>query len=818
VNTPLPFDGFLELLRDKGYPVGLHEHFALGKVLTRLDATDPSQLRDALAAIVARSDDELVSIRALFDEFYREPPAAIVAPPPPPPPSWWRRHVWVPAALAGAVLLVAVLSQVNWRTQAPEPAPSAAAPAPAPPPAAAPDAIVQPQPPTPSDPPSPQSRLVVTAAVLLGATCFAFVLAWAWWAKARAATRRWLREAWSAALGALPGPYQVALRVRGLASPLPRTAVEDAAVLLGRIFSSEARARELDVEATLRLTISRGLAPHFVFTKVRTARPIVVLQDTGAGMDPWNAKVEALLSDLRRQGVALERSYFDGDPRQISVRPHGAWVPLATTLARRPDSPVLVVSTGSGLAAVDAVDPDWRRPLAAVQRRAWLTPVTDARLWPPGLSNADAHAWPMTRDGLTQAARQLAGMDVVDTLRAQVIGETRVGRDDIERVKRLASLVPHPTFELLELLRQRFAPDVPDAVLAHIAAQSDAHGMRVLRLSDDEVARHVAAVRAETPTLEAAVRRTMVSVLEDSRPAEGSAAHLRWRMAMAMQQVSLADLGQEPAEGARQELRELEEGPLWEEVRAATRRAAVVASSSEPASRPSEARPPADDGQLEGVRARPWVWPGLRELAAAAVGALILVAGARASGVLPTITLAHVENAYALSMASGAAATTLSLTRADASAPSTVDLYQDSTLFRSGVAIPSGGAAAIDIGQNSGHFYQARAGLSGGNQALSNPLWVENPGLVAVVVDARPWARFTIEGLTPGASERLGTQLTPVRMALAPGTYRLQLENGGLTPPLTTDITVAAGDADRRISIPMPPFDAARTVTDLVGP
>ena len=68
--TVLPFSDFLELLRAKGFGVGLHEHLALGKLLSRWDSIDLDELRRAIAALVARREDEVVAILRLFDEVY----------------------------------------------------------------------------------------------------------------------------------------------------------------------------------------------------------------------------------------------------------------------------------------------------------------------------------------------------------------------------------------------------------------------------------------------------------------------------------------------------------------------------------------------------------------------------------------------------------------------------------------------------------------------------------------------------------------------------------------------------------------------------
>jgi hypothetical protein len=105
MGTVLPFEGFLEVLRAKGYAVGLHEHLALAKLLQRWDRTDRDELRNALAALLGLSDGDVDGIRRLFDEVYPRP-----APPPPEPPPerpWQglRRWSWTVSA-AGALVIV----------------------------------------------------------------------------------------------------------------------------------------------------------------------------------------------------------------------------------------------------------------------------------------------------------------------------------------------------------------------------------------------------------------------------------------------------------------------------------------------------------------------------------------------------------------------------------------------------------------------------------------------------------------------------------------------------------------------------------------
>ena len=76
-RTVVPFDAFLDLLRTKGYAIGLHEYTALAALLERWDRTHVSELGDALAALIGRGDDEVYGIRRLFIEVYAPaPPAA----------------------------------------------------------------------------------------------------------------------------------------------------------------------------------------------------------------------------------------------------------------------------------------------------------------------------------------------------------------------------------------------------------------------------------------------------------------------------------------------------------------------------------------------------------------------------------------------------------------------------------------------------------------------------------------------------------------------------------------------------------------------
>ena len=304
----------------------------------------------------------------------------------------------------------------------------------------------------------------------------------------------------------------------------------------------------------------------------------------------------------------------------------------------RSAAPVLVISVGASLTALlDRADDRWLIALRNHSRRSWLTPLVDVRLWPSELGTLPVHVWPMTRRGLTLAAKDLAGVqgDAPALLKQRIASEGFVTQDGIERMKRLASLVPYPTMDLLEVLRFRFAPDVSDAVVVHLFAEAGSQTVPVLRLSDEELRRCVNAVRGETPRLEATVRRAIVETLRDSEPPVGSAAHLRWQAALSLQELVLADLQGADTTRPLATLHELGQGPTWEETRRATRLVPsapaltdkIAAALGTGVGATDNGLPPPPVDQAAG-RAWPWLWPGAREIVPAALVASLLVMAA----------------------------------------------------------------------------------------------------------------------------------------------------------------------------------------------
>jgi len=850
--SSLPFADFLEVLRGKGFGVGLHEYMAVGKLLHSWAITDRDELRNAIAALVARHEDEVEGIKRLFDECY--PPLRPDTPPPPPPPPpvpppflvrlvrqpalWWAVSGTLAAAVAVAVLWPPCAS-----CALPPTPPSPIAVAVPPLPELAPNltpidpsfAVRIPDP--ANDLPDPESRPNWLRLGVLGGTALALVLATFWGARMRAGVRRWTAEAWHSALAALPGPFHPTLVLRDLVTRLPRADVEEAATLLGRSFSRDTRGDALDVRLSLKRTLAAGLQPHLVFRLRRVQETILVLHDVSQGMAAHARRVESLLGDLRRQGIAMEAWYFDADVTMLSRRPFGMPEALESMLHARGDVPLMILSAGFGVpASLELPDQTWLAVLRRTSRKVWINPLTDAALWPTALQRLPMTSVPMNRGGLLQAARILSGVDYA-TLGARtrvVTTAPAVTTQHVRRLRRLASLVPYPTVELLELLRQRFAADIPENAVFY-AIDTRASGANLpYRMSDEEIRALLQEVRDQSPALEAQVRTYLLTVLRDSEPAQDSAGHLRWQASVAVHGLNLAELQQTDGAEAIATISKLYHGPLWEEMREVlgreaptgdvTRRAqAAVGLPRREAAPPAIASMPAEPT----ARRFPIVGVGWRELAAAAAIALVATtAGLFASPF--RVRDSHVPDAFSLEYASsvttGAGGILIVRPGTDHWAdPTTLQarLYRDGVPTGEPFSFASAASVSIPIETGAAHVYQVRATLPSGALALSNTEWAPS---VLVVIDAQPWARVTVAPATsdpatggPAAPPILPfEQTTPVTLRLPEGTYRLELENGGVTPPHSETIVVERG-GDNRFRIAMPGFDLTDVLRRLGG-
>jgi hypothetical protein len=387
---------------------------------------------------------------------------------------------------------------------------------------------------------------------------------------------------------------------------------------------------------------------------------------------------------------------------------------------------------------------------------------------------------------------------------------------DVEQMRQIASVVPHPTIEELELLRQRFAPGVPEGAVLHVATEMGAYAGAPIRMTDGDIRDHLRRLRRNNADLEVSIRQYLLKVLTDSEPAAGSAAHLRWQVSKAIHQIQLAGLTSGHDAEAVAAVAALARGPLWNEVRAAierlpedglqvaeARRAAGISTT-----KGSKATPPAFR-DATGVQVQPLGWPIPRwQDAAFAALAAMVVAGASSMTGAFRLQATHAVDAYLLEYtapSAGASAGELKITvRGDRPAvPRSVTLYRDAEALGGPVALNGSGATVPLESGTSPRLYQARSPLGDGVFALSNTVWAPS---VLVVIDAQPWARVTLRSRDARVPP-VASQLTPAALQLPEGTYDVSLENGNLTQPLTTQITVSAS-GEKTFRFAMPGFSA----------
>ena len=843
--SALPFSDFLELLRAKGLGVGLHEHLALGKLLDQWESVRRDEFREAIAALVARHDGEVAAIRSLFDDFYPEQTAG--AGPVDTKVDTSRRRGyrgirylrdkriwWAAVTCLGLVFATALTYRYFSHLNVPLPpaAPLLAAAGPLPPTLTADDpepvpAIAESLIQTAPEPPPlglepPPTRLNRPLIFALTAAALVVSLVALWGARIRAAARQWTADAWQAALASLPGPYHAPLVLRDLVTRLPRRDVEDAATLLARAFSGVGRGTELDVQRSLRETLRTGMQPQLVFRPRRVQQTVLVLQDVSQMMQTHAARVESLIVDLQRQGIAIERWFFDADIRFVTQRHNGPPVALEVLAKRREDWPLMILSSGLGVTATLTLkDRAWMSAFRTWTRRVWLSPIRDPKLWPAAVRKLPIAVLPMTRAGLLQAATILAQGEYASAGMLDRARETAapVTIAEVEKLKQLASVVPYPTVAELELLRQRFAPDVPERAVLHVANDIAAYEGAPIRMSDGDIRDHLHQLRKSAPMLEVEIRRYLLKVLADSEPIPGSAAHLRWEISGALHRVQIAELTSSDATAAVAALTKLAKGPLWRELREAVERLAV--SPHQPEIRKAVGlrgrmdEPPGFQdrtGRLQ-LPSLQWRMPRWQDAALACAVALVVAGIGSFSGAF-RLQASHALDAYVIeyrpSAASDAGELRISVREPDSPAPRTVRLYRDLTLQGAAIDLGAQNGASVPLPAGSApHVYQVRSDLADGALALSNTVWAPS---ALVIIDAQPWARLTVQ--SPDVRLPALTQMTPAALRLPEGTYNLSFENGGVTPPLTQQIEVSS-TGRRTFRFDMPTFDPANLLNQL---
>ncbi len=658
---PLPLDELLLRLRARGMDLGVDAFLAVGTLLERWDGGDIDQLRTAIAAVLATDPEEVALVEEVFDALYPRTP-----PPPPPPdrtPATPKTWFWGAAILA--MLVLVALQVVPWALwQFPDPDrpsgdddtvlgddDSAGFTVPV---EALLDRIFPPVTDRPSGPPPqlPEAPSTLHRTEILAGVALVALLSFL--ALSRARTRRagrdLARRAWQDRLDALPPPQDYPLRLPQLAPPFPATLLDDVATEISRRLAGRPLGRELDVPRTLDATLAAGLAPSIVWKPVTSAVPLVILRDTSDEMRPWRRMVDALLEGLETRGVWCEVWTFRGAAETLTRADAPVTRGIEVLARSRGEAPVLVLSTGSGLVGAGDDTGDgptgWARALSRWRFGAWLHPDTDRSTWRAALDTLPIPAWPMTPEGLIAAAEQLADGDP-STAPTRTRASRPVTARDVDRLRWLLSLTPRWDPELAELLRQRFAPGIPQAAVALALESTPLHEHPGVGPSEGEV------------------HAFLAEVLDGSEPRAGTVGHLQWRLDRAMHGIHLDD-----ADDAVATLATLAAGPLAPEVDDAMARAGVRGAGDPATATASPTVIPTVGRNLErrvvrtihrrekraatlaamGPGASRWTWPSPAELLTTAALALVLGGLAWVLDLGREEHFPHQEGAYELAL------------------------------------------------------------------------------------------------------------------------------------------------------------------------
>jgi hypothetical protein len=811
-----PFADLLDALRQQRIPIGVGEYQAAARLLDKWQDAPASEIRLALAALLATNLAQRAIVLETFDALYSH--QSRVAPPigdrqrrrtvlsrtrP------WHGATLVLVALLGGALYSAYRDQTP-----PPPPPNNESPVdPDPPPPPPPGGSVPPDPILPAEPVIPQRATVALSA--LAAACAAITIFMA--VRSRRGDLNATLKAWRDRIGEMVGPYYYVARADYVMAPGVQLGSGDAATILGRRFAPSTARTRIDVDRTLDATLDAGLRPVFVFEQPRVQAPILVLRDLGIEMRPWERKVDALLARLMRSGVRLERWYFEEDAARVSQTPFGRTIALEALAQRYDGAALLVISTGAGLVNAEGERRPWWRVIETWSDRAWLTPINHLHYWRRELRNPSflkVPVWPMTRTGIIAAARVLTGGDVKVDRTSDAPG---VYATDVERMKQLVALVPYPTLEQAEALRQNFLADVPEEVVLFLADELGSSG--AIRLSDDELKRLTVAMRRESPDLERQVRMFLRQSLDRSEPAIiDSPAHLRWQLDRAMQDLHLSSLDPRAHPAPRETLANLGSGPIASEVRQALGLASAPATgaAAREIARLRSRRPAPPATGTAGSHWRPGLtWPRYQDLVAGAIIAALAVPVA--TTLARGRTVEHVNDAYQITWedrypAGGA----LRIRRLNPAAPSEVEIFRDGQSV--GRAMPTSGLYewGLDEGVPTA-AYHARAVMPEGNLALSNSVYApprREDTTGTLIVDLYPWAVVRIVNVA--TKEVVANTLTPFRISLPPGSYQLSASLEMLNTSLEWTEEVTAG-GEKTISQPMPGFNANRVVDGLLG-
>jgi formylglycine-generating enzyme required for sulfatase activity len=345
-------------------------------------------------------------------------------------------------------------------------------------------------------------------------------------------------------------------------------AIDDAAVILGRLQYEVPGRDDLDAGATVEATVAAGGRAVPVFEHGRVQATLLVLVDVEAGSHPYLDGFVRILDRWQRRGVRLLRFTFHEQPDPLWPWPLGASLSFDVLSRRYAGLPLLIFSRRLTHRGPTLEGAAWTRRLEDWPVKVWLDPDPgrlDAATRRPGfrVDVAGLKRLGFVRFGLDEAdlpalARHLAEPEAVPPPRRRPLPELAGVEPALRAWAVAAARVPEADWDLLEYFRSELRDEIGwflgerrhvalliDWINARQGTPHRRHGA-YLKIDDGEVERlrreQVAADRSLAPEkrLLARVARLLLEQLQMTRP-EDDAGFLRLRWELKRAELELVE-------------------------------------------------------------------------------------------------------------------------------------------------------------------------------------------------------------------------------------------------------------------------------------
>lgn len=422
-ELPLPFSGFLDLLKRRGFAGGVDRHLRLVSLLERVGECNPEQLKQLIAPLFATNEKEQAQFYRLFDDYF-----ALLRPPLQPEKtkpvnptraiaeghakSRSRRILsWV-ASIVGFITLV-ILGILFFPREGPvairnsplmepgSPIDAEKAPGVTPPPGA----VAPPE--TPVVMPAPRQGKVMpllvrnrTALMWIGGLLPLFLFGadeWRRFAKRRQLVLERTRG------GKPPFTWPIRIEPRALAYLRSEQFYKVVRKLRRRQIAEYHR---LDVARTIDATIAASGYPTFQYRPDSRMPEYLILIDRASARDHQTALFDQFAQALQREGIFVTRYFFDGDPRVCWSERATASVSLGDL--QKTFSEHRVILFGRGERLIDPVSgelAEWSHMFLEWPDRAVVTPAAPSGWIQREKTLAEQFlVFPATLEGIEQLA------------------------------------------------------------------------------------------------------------------------------------------------------------------------------------------------------------------------------------------------------------------------------------------------------------------------------------------------------------------------------------------------------------------------------